>query len=135
MFKKDLERRLKGIFDFKKITFNAPNYEALDQGTMYVKVNDVKARVGAGTESARVLGELIVFSQNNVFPFGYIAKRVEQARAEFTRPLFFYDFDKDEPSPSRIQNVFERHTSFVFLYSGQYDPDHGALTSIAFPEE
>jgi hypothetical protein len=38
-------------------------------------------------------------------------------------------------SPARLQNIAERRAAFVYLYSAQYDPDQGELTSLTFGDE
>lgn len=147
MFKNDLKRRLRAIFDFDKVSFNVPDYSgALEQDTLFVEITGAPSSVTTqrgGRQTARVVGQLVVFSQGETsskgdvqrFPFGFMTKRIAQARREFAASLFFYDVDIDIPSsPARLQNLFERRTSFVFLYDSQYDPEQGELTSIDFLE-
>lgn len=133
MFKKDLLRRLEGIFGFEKTTMLAPdaNYE---QDTLFVELVSARTRVSGangGTETARVTGTLVVFSQDDRLPYGFFSKRIEQAAPDLTKPFFFFDIDVDDvESPARLQNLHERRTSFIFLYDAQYDPDRGTITTL-----
>lgn len=138
MFRNDLARRLKGIFGFKKVTFSAPSDDSdgtFEQDTMFVEVSDCKANTGFGDAKAKVEGTLRVFTQDDKMPYGFFNKKIQQADADLTDPLFFYDIDINvASSPARLQNIHERRTRFVFLYSEQYDPDQGSLTSIELEE-
>ncbi len=133
MFRKDLLRRLEAIFQFDKTTMLAAS-DAYEQDTLFVEILSSRSRVSGangGTETARVVGTLIVFSQEDRLPYGFFTKRIEQAAADLKAPLFFYDIDVDDvESPARLQNLHERRTSFLFLYDSQYDPDRGSLTSL-----
>lgn len=130
MFKKDLERRLKAIFGFKKITFDAPS-ESFEQDTMFVEIADCDTRPGKEKISARVTGRLTVFSANDRFTYGALTKRIEKAKPADKDPIFFYDVDTNvENSPARLVNISERRTSFVFLFSDQYDPNQGTMNEL-----
>lgn len=132
MFRSDLKRRLEGIFGMEA-TFDEASDE-FEQDKIFIEVEVSRSRVSGakgGLETARVVGTMVVYSQANKLPFGFFAKKVSQAKAELTKPLFFYDFDVDLPdSPARLVNIHERRTSFVFLYDSQYDPSKGSLTSL-----
>lgn len=133
MFRADLKRRLEGIFDFEKTTYNAVS-EEYEQDTLFIEIAYSRSRVSGkdgGRETARVGGTIVVYSQDNRLTYGFFIKRIEQAAAELKAPLFFYDIDVDDPaSPAREINIHERRTSFVFLYDSQYDPDKGSLTEL-----
>lgn len=133
MFRKELIRRLELIFGMKKTTMDAPSDE-FEQDTLFVEVTFANSRIsgkGGGRQTARVVGKLTVFSQDNKMPFGFFSKQIEQSMGELTRPFNFYDIDIDDPtSQARLQNIHERSISFVFLYDSQYDPDKGELTSL-----
>ncbi len=138
MFRKDLERRLKGIFGFKKVTFSSPSDDAdgtFEQDTMFVEVSDCNANTSFGNARAKIEGTIRTFTQDDKMPYGYLNKKIQQASADLTDPLFFYDIDTNvASSPARLQNIHERRTRFVFLYRDQYDPDQGELTSIELEE-
>lgn len=133
MFKKDLLRRLEIIFDFAKTTFDAPS-EEFEQDTLFIEIAFARPRMSnksGGLETAKVVGSLIVYSQDNRLAYGTFSKRIEQAPPAIKRPFFFYDIDTDDASsPARERNIHERRLSFVFLYESQYDPDKGQLTTL-----
>lgn len=133
MFRKDLQRRLEAIFQIEKSTLLAPSLQ-FEQDTLFIQIDQANPRVcskDGGRETAKVVGSLTVFSQDNRMPFGFFTKAIERADPELTRPFLFLDIDVDlASSPARVQNIHERRTSFVFLYDSQYDPNRGALTSI-----
>lgn len=134
MFRKDLIRRFENIFGFEgRTTFNAYSQE-FEQDTLFIEIDSARPKISGangGLETARVVGQMVVFSQDEVLPYGVFAKKIELAKAEDKSPLFFYDMDVDVPSsPAREQNIHERRCSFIFLYNSQFDPDKGELTSL-----
>lgn len=132
MFQSELERKLKSIFGFKKVTFNAPG--SFEQDTLFVDVQSAPSKVGKKKITSRVSGALTVYSHGDKFPFGFFTKRIEQAKAEFKKDFFFYDLDQNVlTSPARVQNICEIRGSFVFLFSAQYDPNQGTMNTIALP--
>ncbi len=138
MFRKDLERRLKLIFGFKKVTFSAPSDGSegtFEQDTCFVELEDCKSNAGFGQATAKVQGTIRTFTQDDKMPYGFFNKKIQQANAELTASLFFYETDTNvASSPARIQNIHERRMRFVFLYSEQYDPNQGELTSLELEE-
>lgn len=137
MFRKDLQNRFEQIFALGKTTFLAPS-EEFEQDTLFIEIESVSPRVsnaGGGKQTAKVVGNVTVFAQDNNLPYGFFNKAIERADPELTSPLFFYDIDTDiAASPARTQNIHERRASFVFLYEGQYDPNKGELTSLSLEE-
>lgn len=133
MFRKDLENRLKSIFGVTKVTFNAYS-EDFEQDCIFVEVRECANRmsnIDKGKETARVTGSIVMFSKDNALPFGFFSKKIEQAKDELSKDLYFFNIDTDAvASPARIQNIHERRCDFVFLYSAQYDPNKGELTSL-----
>lgn len=139
MFRKDLERRLKSIFGVKKVTFSSPADESsigtFEQDTIFVEISDCKSSASFGTARAKVEGTIRTFTQDDKMPYGFFTKQIQQADRELTAPLFFYELDTNvASSPARIQNIHERRTRFVFLYSEQYDPNQGEMTSLKLEE-
>jgi hypothetical protein len=140
VFRKDLERRLKAIFGFKKVTFSAPADDSaigtFEQDTGFVEISDCQSSAGFGSARAKVECTLRTFTQDDKMPYGFLTKKIQQAKAELTDPLFFYEIDTNvASSPARIQNIHERRTRFQFLYSEQYDPDQGSITSLELEEQ
>lgn len=135
MFKKDLQEKLSRIFGIKKVTFDEPG-ESYEQDTLFVEIQEAPSNAGQGTVSAKVRGSVVLFSQRNKLPYGYFNKKISQAAAADKKDLFFFDIDVEAlNSPARIQNISERRTSFVYLYSAQYDPAQGELKKLTFEEE
>ncbi len=134
MFRSDLKEKLSKIFGMQKTTFDAPS-ESHEQDSLFIEIEECQSRTGEGSASARVTGSIVVFSQDNKLPYGFFNKRLQQAKPEHTKDLFFFDIDVDAlNSPARIQNISERRAKFVYLYSAQYDPNQGSLTSLEFEE-
>lgn len=134
MFRSDLKNRLEKIFGFKKTTFSVPS-DSFEQDTLFIEISECRSKAGFGHATAYVTGTLIVYSQDDKLPFGYFNKRIQKASPELTAPLFFFDIDiNNVSSGARIQNISERRTRFVFLYSEQYDPNQGSMTSIDLEE-
>lgn len=127
MFRKDLEERLTKIFGIKRVRFDAPG-ESQEQDTLFVDVKESVSRAGSPQESARVTGDIVVFSQYGKLPYGFFAKKVEQAEWPLSRPLFFGVEANDEIHG----NVVERRIPFTFIYQAQYDPTQGELSEIQF---
>lgn len=134
MFRAELKSRLSKIFGFEKTTFDAPS-ESFEQDTLFVSIAEAQSRPSGKKIYSKVMGYLTVFSQKDKMPYGFFNKRIQKADAALTRELFFFDMDVDvASSPARIQNISERRARFVFLYSADYDPNKGRLTSINMEE-
>jgi hypothetical protein len=135
VFRQELEEKLSQIFGFRKTTFNAPtvdsNNGSLEQDVLFVEINDSNSRISEGKATAKVLGSLVVFSQMEKLPFGFFSKKIQAADRSLTKDFFFFDIDLNPiNSPARYQNISERRVRFVYLYSAQYDPAHGQITSL-----
>ncbi len=134
MFKAEMTKKLKGIFGVSKVTFDEPG-DSFEQDCIFVEVQECFSNTGQGRASAKVAGALVMFSQNEKLPFGFFNKRLQNAKAELTKDFFFFDIDVDaKNSPARLQNISERRASFVYLYSAQYDPNQGEMTSLVLTE-
>ncbi len=131
-----MSEKLRGIFGFRKTTYDAPAISAstgtFEQDTLFIEINEATSRVTqSGKAFAKVLGSLVVFSQMDKMPFGFFNKKIQQADPSLTGKFFFFDIDLNPAnSPARIQNITERRLRFVYLYSGDYDPSQGELTSL-----
>lgn len=134
MFRDELLTTLSTIFGFKKTTYNAPSMDStgsFEQDTLFIQIDEAPFRVTEGKAMAKVLGSLIVFSQIEKLPFGFFNRKINMASHELTKNLFFFDIDSvPANSAARIQNIAERRLRFVYLYSSQYDPAHGLITSL-----
>lgn len=137
MFEASLKSKLSQIFGFRKTTYDAPSVDSstgtYEQQVLFIDITQATTRACNGKAYCHVRGSMTVFAQMNKLPFGYFNKRIEQADPELTKDLFFYDIDLNPASsPARIQNIAERRVSFIYLYSTEYDPDQGEMTSLEF---
>lgn len=132
MFRKEMGEKLKEIFGVKKVTFDQPG-ESYEQDTLFVEIEECLTRASHGRATAKVTGSVVIFSERDKLPYGFFAKRIAQAPGAATRDFFFFDTDVDAlNSPARLQNISERRSRFVYLYSAQYDPNNGQITSVDF---
>lgn len=127
--------KLQAIFEMRKTTFDVPSVNpqtgSFEQDTLFIEINECNSRVTEGKQFARVTGSLVVFTQTDKMPYGFFNKKIQQASYDLTRHFFFFDIDLNPvTSPARIQNITERRARFVYLYQGDYDPEHGELTSV-----
>ncbi len=130
MFKKEMADKLKGIFGLAKVSYDAPG-ESFEQDTLFIEIANCKSNTGQGKATARVNGQIVVFSEMNKLAFGFFNKRIQNASPELTKNFFFSELDVDAlNSPARQVNISERRASFVYLYSAQYDPNQGLITEI-----
>lgn len=136
MFQSELLEKLESIFGIKKVTFLAPS-ESFEQDTLFVEIESAKSRASKGKKVySKVTGSLSVFAREGRLPFGFFTKRIEQADAELVKDFFFFDLDVNVlNSPARVQDISEIRGKFVFLYSAEYDPNQGSLTSIELGDE
>jgi hypothetical protein len=130
MFETELKKKIERIFGIKKITFNAVDYDAPEQNCLFIDVQTCLPRVSHGRARAKVTGFISVFAAGEKLPYGFFAKRIQNANIEDTKDLFFLAEEEVLNSPARLIDINERRVGFVFLYAGQYDPDQGELTSI-----
>lgn len=134
MFRKELKEKFEKIFGLAKTTFDAPS-DAFEQDVLFIEVDECFTKATKGSAIAKITGTLTTFSKQNAMTYGFMNKRVAQAAAELTKDLFLFDVEQDiATSPARLQNISERRTKFLYLYSGQYDPNQGELTSLEVGE-
>ncbi len=130
MFRKEMAAKLARIFGIAKVSFDEPG-ESFEQDTLFVVVEECLSRATQGQAYAKVTGAVVIFSQRDKLPYGYFAKKLAQASVDDTKSFFFFDVDVDAlNSPAREVNKSERRARFVYLYSAQYDPAHGSITSL-----
>ncbi len=127
-----MKDKLKAIFGVKDVSFDAPS-ESYEQDIIFVDVIEARSNTGQGRATAKVSGTVTMFSQQDKLPYGFFNKKIGQAEAALTKDFFFFDLDTNAlNSPARLQNISERRANFVYLYSAQYDPNQGAMTSVEF---
>ncbi len=135
MFKKDLTARLERIFGMKKVSFNAPS-ESYEQDTIFINVAECISRPAKAKMLIQVTGFIQIFAQHENLPFGFMARKLEAAKLADVKDLFFFQVDAEVTnSQARLLNLSERQAKFVFLFSTQYDPNKGKLTSVTFEED
>jgi hypothetical protein len=130
MIEKVLVEKLSQIFKIKKVTLDTPS-ESAEQDTMFVQIETSRTSTRDGREVARVNGKLRIFSGNKKLPLGFFVKSIELANTADTVDFFFFDL---EESSGRFADLVERSASFVFFYSGQYNPSSGIINEINFSE-
>ncbi len=124
--------KLSRIFGYPKVSFDQPG-ESYEQDTLFVEVEECMSRATEGKAYAKVSGSVVLFSQRDKLPYGFFAKRISQAERADTAQFFFMDIDVDAlNSPARNVNISERRAKFIYLYSAQYDPNQGELSSVSF---
>ncbi len=134
MFRKDLKEKFHKIFGFSKTTFDAPS-DSFEQDTLFIEIDECFVKATQGREIAKITGTLTTFSKQNAMTYGFMNKKISQAEASLTKDLFIFEVDQDiATSPARLQNLSERRTKFLYLYSGQYDPNQGQLVAIKLDE-
>jgi hypothetical protein len=135
MFRKDLKEKLQQIFLAKKVTFDLPADEIFsdlktpEQEILYVDVTESKTKIKDAVQTAKVTGIGKMYGPADSLTYGFFEKRIQQAGYPLTNGFFFYNVEQNK---GRIGNVIERTFSFVYFYSGQYDPEVGTITSIDF---
>lgn len=134
MFKRALEDKLKEIFG-TPVSFDAAG-DAFEQDKLFVDVIEAPSRVTGVKVIAKVSGLLTIFASSERHPYGFFAKRISAAEASAKQNLFFFDLDTNNlASPSRLQNLSEIRTRFVYLHSAQHNPNQGTLTELDYTDE
>jgi hypothetical protein len=127
MLETELTTRLHGIFDLTGgVTLDSPG-ETKEQDTLFVKIDECKSRIREARHSARVLGQIIVFSNHQKLPLGFFAKQIEAADPSLTKDFFFFEM---EESIGGLMNLCERSCKFVFLFDDQYNPELGEINEV-----
>lgn len=130
MFEKDLEEKLKGIFEAHIVKFEMPG-EHREQDVLFVEVEKAKTDVKDGRVHARVTGRCYFFAQAEKLPFGYFEKCIK-AHPGLTKDFFFYEIDEN----TRLyQNIVQRTFAFMYFFDSQYDPEIGTIESVEIEVE
>lgn len=131
MFETELKDKLQKIFDFTKATFAEPG-ESQEQNVLFIEVQNAQNKVTDKVFKSRVTGQVTVFGIYERLPFGYFSKCIDKADPELKKDLFFFDF---EANTKIFQDKVQRTFNFIYLFSGQYDPDLGSIDSIEIEEQ
>jgi hypothetical protein len=130
MFETQMVSDLKAIFEFDKVTFEAPS-DSEEQECLFINVENTVFSVKPGHEYARVSGRLVVYANSQKLPFGYFYKQIDKADTDISSRFAFFEF---EENAWRYRNICERSVRFVYFLNKQYDPEQGSITSINLQE-
>lgn len=132
MFEKTLQSQLQRIFGISKVSFDLPG-DSQEQEGVFIEITNAKPRIKDGRQTARVGGKLHVFASLDKLPYGFFAKRIDSAKPEDVRGLFFFNFEENKGS---YRNIVERSLEFLYLFDSQYNPAIGTITEadLSYPE-
>lgn len=126
MVEASLQEKFERIFRIGKVTFDKTS-ESKEQEAVFVEIENSRSSLKDGLEVARVQGKILIRADANKLPLGFIIKSLGRADPADTKSLYFFDF---EENAGQYSNIVERSASFVYLYSNQYDPAIGEITSV-----
>jgi hypothetical protein len=129
MVEKALREALNRIFQFPDITYNAPAEETPEQDKLFLKIDKPNASIKDGVEIYRIEGQAFIYTLRDRYNLGYIPKRIRHADLADTNKFYFYEIEENLPV---YQNLVRRSFSFVYFFSGDYDPNNGTITSIDY---
>lgn len=133
MFEASLKSKLKRIFDLKKATFNAHgdladiHSDSKEQECIFIKVESAKNSIKDKLQVSQVKGKISVFCNSEKLPYGYFSKKIQSAKHEDTKDLFFFDIEENS---NIFQNISQRSMSFIYLFNSQYNPEIGTLNEL-----
>lgn len=125
MFEKELEQKFQQIFGVKKVTFDAPS-SMKEQDCIFIDIENADNFFEDKKCKSKITGNAFMISRNTKIPFGFFQKAIDKADADLTKDLFFYDL---EVNTTRYRDLVQRGFSFIYFFSGQYDPDVGTINS------
>jgi hypothetical protein len=127
LFENALKAKLKRIFGVEKVSYDRPAPDAMEQQCLFVDIDSSRSRVTHGKAVAKVVGSISLFANSEKVPFGFFNKKLHLANHSDTADLFFYNIDTNDKI---IGNIVERRCGFVYLFSGQFDPDAGLINEV-----
>ncbi len=130
MFEQELAEKFKRIFGLQKVTYDQPG-ESQEQECLFIDVEESKNRFLDQIQMAQVKGTGTIFANADKMPFGFMSKRIKDADHADTKDLFFHDI---ETNSNRFQNIVQRSFSFIYFYTGQYDPNLGTISTVTIEE-
>lgn len=126
-----MEAKLKRIFKVNKVTYNEPG-DSQEQDCLFVNVENALNKIKRPKATSKVTGSVVMFANNEKLPFGYFSKCISEADYDDVKDFHFSEI---EDNTRRYQNIVQRGFSFVYFFSGQYDPKVGSITSVILTEE
>lgn len=130
MFEQDLQEKLTRIFRLNKVTLDQES-DTHEQNTGFVAVSLARGSIRDRKYLARVEGTLTVYGNTERLKYGFFSKGISQAAKADLNSFYFFDV---EENTRMMRNIVQRSISFVFFFSGQYDPDVGTLNSVIIEE-
>lgn len=127
----NLQKSFLEIFKVPKVTFDQPSAKQ-EQGCIFIEIEEAVPTIRDGREIYRVTGAGSMFAPNNKLPIGFFGKAIHEARPEVTRHFFFEDLEQNIKT---FQNLVQRSFSFVYFFSGQYDPEIGNIQEFSITVE
>lgn len=127
---KELLDKLKRVFDIGKASMDTIS-DSKEQNCLFIEVQSSRYNYRDLKVTGRMSGLVTLFAPGDKLPFGYFAKRIQQADVDDTIDLFFYDLEENRLV---MKNIVERTCRFVYFFNGQFDPEVGTITSITFEE-
>ena len=121
---------MKDIFEVSKVSFDLPG-ESREQDCLFIDIQSSKSSIKKTRENATVRGSILMYSNSEKLPFGFFLKKINQADEELTHDLCFFNMEENTRT---FQNIVERRCNFIYLYSNDYDPEGGTITSVEFEE-
>lgn len=135
MFENDLADRFQKIFAVKKVSFDAIPEGALavkEQECLFVQIEESLNSIKDAKAVARVTGRAVIVGRAEKIPFGFFSKAIRKAPNSLTKDLFFFEI---ESNSQQYLDIVSRSFGFVFLFSSQYDPAIGSISSITVTVE
>lgn len=130
MFEKALKDNLERIFKVKKLTYDLPG-ESNEQECMFIEVTNSVGKKSSKVFKSKVTGKIAIFANSDKIPYGFFEKKIQEASKQDVAPFYFYDFTENT---GKYRNIVERTMSFIYFFSGQYDPETGSITSVTIEE-
>lgn len=128
MFEKELATAFNNIFKVKKVSYSQPS-ESAEQQVLFVEIERARSSIRQKEQRSMVTGNAYMYGTNESLPFGFFDKALMQAGLDLTKDFFFHD---KEVNTRRYGNIVQRGFSFVYFFSGQYDPKVGTITEVDF---
>jgi hypothetical protein len=131
VYEQELAQKFKRIFGVEKVTYDLAG-ETQEQDTLFIEIEDSRNVVKDSKVHSYITGNAVIYGMSSKLPFAFFSKQIAEADLADTKDLYFFDFEKNT---RRFRNIVARQVSFIYFFSGQYDPDDGTITSVQFIEE
>jgi hypothetical protein len=126
----ELKELFEKIFQVAKVTFDTwdPADESVrEQKCLFIEIQNARNGFRNGRQISLVTGSAMIVARTEELPIGFFSKAIEQAPAELTKDLFFFDF---ETNNRRFRDIVARGFSFQYFFNSQYDPATGTIESV-----